>query len=108
MPSVSRLLKALPLLLVFVLSGALPRAEPATSSSPRLVVLVFFDQMRGDYLSRWGDLFDEGGFRRLTTEGAGFQECHYPYAYTITAAGHASVVTGRSPESHGIVGNEWF
>src|SRR5262245_47344102 len=69
--------------------GASPDA-----ARPRLAVLVYFDQLRGDYLSRWADLFGEGGFRRLQQEGAWFRNCHYPYAYTVTGAGHASVATG--------------
>ena len=31
--------------------------EPAKSVAPRLAIVVVFDQMRGDYLSRWQDLF---------------------------------------------------
>jgi hypothetical protein len=84
-------------------------ATPANSPPrPRLAVLVYFDQMRGDYLTRWQELFADGGFRRLQQEGAWFQNCHYPYGYTVTGAGHASVATGCSPAKHGIVGNDWF
>ena len=64
---------------------AVPPAPP-----PRLAVLVFFDQMRGDYLDRWEKLFGAGRLPPLEKEGAWFQNCHYPYAYTVTAAGHAS------------------
>jgi len=75
---------------------------------PKLVVLVVFDQMRGDYLQKWQPLFGEGGFKRLQNDGAWFTNCHYPYAYTLTAAGHTSLVTGTTPSKHGIIGNEWF
>src|SRR5207248_1714815 len=61
-----------------------------------------------DYLSRWNKLFGDKGFRRLCDEGAGFQNCHYPYAATLTGPGHASVHTGCSPRTHGIIGNNWF
>jgi hypothetical protein len=74
---------------------------------PRLAVLIVFDQLRGDFLLRWDDLFEQGGFHRLEREGAWFQDCHYPYAGTWTGPGHASVVAGCSPERHGIVANEW-
>jgi hypothetical protein len=66
------------------------------------------DQMRGDYLSRWETLFEDGGFRRLITEGAWFQDCHYPYANTMTGPGHATISTGCSPDVHGIIANEWY
>jgi hypothetical protein len=85
-----------------------PAAEPAASNSPRLAVLVIFDQLRGDYLSRWEKLFGERGFRRLQQEGAWFTNCHYPYSDTFTAAGHASISTGCSPSEHGIIDNDWY
>jgi hypothetical protein len=83
-------------------------AEPSKAETPRLVVLVYIDQLRGDYLTRWDALFGEGGFHRLEKDGAWFQNCHYPYSDTVTAAGHASVATGCSPRTHGIIGNEWY
>ena len=92
-------------LLALVTLGS-PAAEP--TGRPRLVVLVIFDQLRGDYLQRWNDLFTEDGFRRLEREGTWFTNCHYPYAATWTAAGHASLATGCSPDRHGIIANEWY
>jgi hypothetical protein len=90
---------------VFALSSP-PPAEPA--AQPRLAVLVIFDQLRGDYPTRWLKLYGTDGFRRLEQGGAWFQNCHYAYANTVTGAGHASVATGCSPDVHGIIGNEWF
>ncbi len=83
-------------------------ADDAPTGKPKLAVVVVFDQFRGDYLEKWKDLFGEGGFRRLQTEGAWFTNCHYPYADTLTAAGHTSLVTGTSPYKHGIIANEWY
>ena len=80
----------------------------AAEEKPRLAVLVVFDQLRGDYLRRWDKLFGEGGFHRLEKEGAWFQNCHYPYSDTITAAGHASLATGAMPRTHGIIANDWY
>jgi predicted AlkP superfamily pyrophosphatase or phosphodiesterase len=85
-----------------------PKPEPAAPEKPRLAVLVFFDQFRGDYLARWDELYGQGGFHRLEREGAWFQNCHYPYSDTVTGAGHASVATGCSPNVHGVIGNDWF
>jgi hypothetical protein len=88
-----------------------PTETPAVAvpaARPRLAVLVVFDQLRGDYLTRWQDLFGAGGFRRLQTHAAWFRDCHYPYALTVTGAGHASLLTGCTPAVHGIVANDWF
>jgi hypothetical protein len=96
-------------LLALILLLALPLAsQAAPPEKPKLIVLVVFDQMRGDYLERWGDLFGKDGFHRLERDSAWFQNCHYPYAITKTAAGHASLATGCSPERHGVITNEWF
>jgi hypothetical protein len=81
--------------------------EPA-AETPKLAVLIAFDQMRGDYLLRWHDLLGEGGVKRIESEGAWFTNCHYPYAYTLTAPGHASMSTGTSPYRHGIIANDWY
>jgi hypothetical protein len=80
--------------------------EPAPR--PRLAVLVIFDQMRADYLTRWQKHFRKDGLGRLLREAAWFQNCHYPYAYTLTAPGHASLVTGCCPHKHGIIANTWY
>jgi hypothetical protein len=82
-------------------------SEPA-SARPKLAVLVVFDQMRGDYLVKWENLFGHEGFRRLLQEGAWFQNCRYPYAMTTTGPGHASLLSGTWPARHGIVDNEWY
>ena len=74
---------------------------------PRLVVLLVFDQLRGDYLDRWENLFAHG-FNRVRREGVYYANCHYPYAFTVTGAGHAAIATGSDPAVNGIVGNEWY
>jgi hypothetical protein len=95
----------LALLAALTLQAKPPQPRP---ERPRLVVLVVFDQLRGDYLARWQKLYGEGGFRRLQQEGAWFRNCHYPYADTLTGPGHASLVTGCDPASHGIIANDWY
>jgi hypothetical protein len=85
-----------------------PSAKSQSIHGTRLVVLLVFDQMRADYLTRWQDLFEKGGLRRLQEEGAWFQNCRYPYAFTVTGTGHASLLTGCDPSVHGVVGNDWY
>ncbi len=88
-----------------------PRANVPSGlkkKKPKLVVVAVFDQMRGDYLTKWKKYFRKEGFGRFGTEGAWFTNCHYPYANTVTGAGHAGIVTGCSPNKNGIVGNSWY
>jgi hypothetical protein len=86
-----------------------PAGPDATAKArPKLVVLVVFDQMRGDYLGRWAELYGLDGFERIKKEGIWFSDCNVPYACTSTGPGHASLATGAPPSAHGIVENEWY
>lgn len=113
------LLLLTPLLLLLSVIGfvLLKPDAPTSSSGPapdapveggRLVVLVVFDQMRGDYLERWKEQFGADGFERIKRDGVWFSNALLPYAATSTAPGHASLVTGAVPSVHGIIENRWF
>src|SRR5690349_21312087 len=99
-----RLALILPILLLF----AVPRV-PAQSArtTPKLVVVLVVDQMRGDYPVRYAGVLDKG-LRRLTTEGAWFRHAAYPYMNTVTCVGHSTIGTGSFPYKHGMVQNVWF
>ena len=75
---------------------------------PKLVLIIVIDQLRYDYLVRFRPMFVEGGFNLLLNGGAIFADCRYDYATTITAPGHATLLTGAYPNVHGIIGNEWY
>ena len=75
---------------------------------PKLVVGIVVDQMKMEYLYRFQNDFGDNGFKRLMNKGFVFQNTHYNYMPTYTAPGHASIYTGTTPATHGIVGNEWF
>jgi len=76
-----------------------PQARP-----PMLVVAITVDQLRGDYIERYGDQFT-GGLARLIHGGAVFTDAYQDHALTETAPGHATVLSGRNPYSTGIVRN---
>lgn len=80
---------------------------PATSAGPKLVLVIVVDQMRADYLERFDDQF-EHGFRRLLDEGRVFTQASHQHAMTETAPGHATIVTGTPPSTHGIISNSWY
>jgi predicted AlkP superfamily pyrophosphatase or phosphodiesterase len=75
---------------------------------PKLVIGIVVDQMKMEYLYRFSDDFSPNGFKKLINNGYVFQNMHYNYMPTYTAPGHASIYTGTTPSTHGIVGNEWF
>lgn len=85
-----------------------PASPPLTGAGrPKLLVIVVVDQMRAEYLTRFGPRFT-GGFRRLLDEGAVFDETYYPYLNTVTCAGHATIGTGALPKTHGAILNQWY
>jgi len=78
------------------------------NNKPKLVVGIVVDQMRYDYLTRFYDKFQEGGFKRLVNEGFNCKNHHFNYMPTYTGPGHASIFTGTTPENHGIIANHWY
>src|ERR1041384_827845 len=82
--------------------------QRSVPGKPKLVLVIVVDQFRYDYLERFGDLFGNGGFRRLMNQGAFFTNANYDYVPTYTACGHAAVFTGSVPSQNGIVGNAFY
>lgn len=75
---------------------------------PKLVVGIVVDQMRYDYLTRFYSKYGEDGFKRLMNEGFNCENSHYNYVPTVTAVGHASIYTGTTGSTHGIISNYWY
>jgi predicted AlkP superfamily pyrophosphatase or phosphodiesterase len=82
-------------------------AAPDTSTDLRLIVLVAVDQFRYDYLTRFRSEYREG-LQKLLTEGAVFTDANLEHYPTVTAIGHATMLTGATPAVSGIIGNDWF
>src|SRR2546423_14465550 len=74
------------------------------TSPPSLVVLITIDQMRDDYIDRFGPQL-HGGLARIARGGAWFTNARHDHAITETAPGHATLLAGRFPRSTGIMAN---
>lgn len=80
-----------------------------TIERPKLVVGIVIDQMRWDYLYRYYNLYaEDGGFKRLISQGFSCDNTMIPYIPTLTACGHTSIFTGSIPAIDGITGNDWW
>jgi predicted AlkP superfamily pyrophosphatase or phosphodiesterase len=75
---------------------------------PKLVVGIVVDQMRQDYIYRYWNKFGNGGFKKLINDGYFYKNAQFNYVPTYTGPGHASIYTGTSPATHGIIANDWF
>jgi len=89
----------LPILLAFLL--------PLQGQHPKLIVVVIVDQMRGDYLERFG-AYETGGLHFFNTQGVNFVNANYQHTPTETCVGHSVLLSGRNPARTGIVANEWY
>ncbi|MFN5224871.1 MAG: alkaline phosphatase PafA [Bacteroidota bacterium] len=100
----------LPLSIILTLSFTTSFAQEfkAEQERPKLVVGIIIDQMRYDYLTRYWDKFGDGGFKKLVNGGFNCTNTHYNYVPTYTGPGHASIYTGTTPATHGIIGNNWY
>lgn len=102
-----RLLRALLLGPLALVSGCGQPTPRPPGEAPGLVVLMVVDQLRADLLDQYDGLFGEG-LRRLRDEGYRFENGTHDHAITHTAPGHETLATGVHPARHGIVGNSWF
>jgi len=88
----------------------------AAPTRPQLVVILMIDQFRADYLTRFEKKFlpavkkngEIGGFEYLKTHSAYFPQGQYDIVASITAPGHATVLTGAYPYQAGIPLNDWY
>ncbi len=94
--------------LFFVLMGTAECAsQKAAAKYPKLVLLIAIDQFRYDYLTRFREQYT-GGLQRLLTRGAVFANANLEHYPTVTAIGHAAMLSGATPAMSGIVGNDWY
>ncbi len=75
---------------------------------PKLIIGIVIDQMRYDYIYRYWDKFEEGGFKRLINEGTYCKNANLNYLFTQSAPGYATIATGTNPARHGIVSSHWY
>jgi predicted AlkP superfamily pyrophosphatase or phosphodiesterase len=83
-------------------------APTATGARPKLVVLFVVDGLPQRQVEAYRDQLAPDGLARFLERGAAFSQAHYGYAFTVTAAGHATVLSGAYPHRSGIIGNEWL
>lgn len=96
------------LALALLLSAcAVPSSIPTASAKPRLVVFLVVDGLPMRQVTGYRDQLAPDGFARFLDRGAWFADAHYGHAFTVTAAGHAAMLTGAYPHRTGIIGNEW-
>ena len=90
------------------LAALLLSASVAQAAPPKLVVVLVVDGLPNEQLQRYRDQFGPGGFKRLLNQGASFGNAHQAHGVTVTAVGHAAILSGAYAYQHGVIGNNWL
>jgi len=93
------------LIVVFTISSMQAQEVHQT---PKLVVGVTIDQLRGEYIEAFYDAFGENGFKRLMREGLVYRNVHFDFSNLDQSSAIASIYTGTTPDYNGIPGNDWY
>lgn len=83
-------------------------AFAAAPQPPKLVVFIAIDGLPARQVESYRHQLAPDGFNRFLRRGTWFANAHYGHAFTVTGAGHATMLTGAYPQKTGIVGNDWL
>lgn len=81
-----------------------PQAPPPR---PRLVVFLVVDGLPMRQVTGYREQLAPDGLARFLDRGTWFADAYYGHAFTVTAAGHAAMLSGAYPHRSGIIGNDW-
>ena len=93
---------------LLLLAAANAHGQGTHLKSPKLILQITVDQLRGDMPASVYDRSGKGGFRYLYENGVVYENAHHRHANTETVVGHATLATGADPADHGMIGNIWF
>jgi len=108
LPIFARRLLAFSVFAATLVHAASAAEKAAPKAAPKLVLVLAVDGLPAEQLQRYRGQFGQGGLRRLMDEGAVFGNAHQAHGVTVTAVGHAAILSGAYPYQHGIIGNNWI
>src|SRR6267143_4943321 len=96
------------LAVLILLFACLVQAAIPADNAPKLVVVIVVDGLPQEQVLKYRDQYGAGGFNLFLQRGAWFGNAHHAHAVTLTAPGHAAVLSGAYPYQTGIIANEWI
>jgi len=94
--------------LLLIIVGNAQHRRTIPPEKPKLIISIVIEEMRYDFIDRFWNKFEEGGFKRLVGEGTYFKNAQLNYMFTQSSPGYASIYTGATPSVHGIVADQWY
>ncbi|MDN3919524.1 alkaline phosphatase family protein [Roseateles violae] len=82
-------------------------ATGSAAPPPKLLVFIVIDGLPMRQVLAYRDQLQPDGFKRFLDRGRWYANAHYGHGHTVTAAGHATMLTGAYPQRSGIISNEW-
>ena len=80
----------------------------AQQTTPKLVVCITVDQLRGDYIEYFYNTFGERGFKRLLDQGLVYNNIRFEFSDIDEASAFATLFTGSNPNINGIAGSRVY
>lgn len=96
----------LPILLLTLWMGSLGLLKAETRS--QVVVNIYIENMRNDYITRYWPHLREDGFKRFYKSGYICTNVHMSQSIMDQSSSMATLATGAWPQEHGIVSNHWY
>ncbi|WP_340114325.1 alkaline phosphatase family protein [Maribellus mangrovi] len=93
---------------IFSTQSAKAQQKSENYSGPKVVVGIVVENMRPDYVRRFWNKFQEGGFKKLYSQGAVCTNVKLTLHSQNYASGTATLYTGVHPSIHGIINNTWY
>ncbi|MDD4922397.1 MAG: alkaline phosphatase family protein [Bacteroidales bacterium] len=78
------------------------------ANTPKLVIGIHIDQLKGEYLDWFMNGFGDGGFKQMIQSGTFCETMLYNYPKPDAASACASFMTGCNPRQHGIISKQWY
>lgn len=82
--------------------------SPLSPERPTLVVNIVLDNVSLHEIDRHASILSSKGLLKLKNEGSSFYNFSYPYITSDKACDYASLMTGTTPDKHGIIGTQWY
>ena len=102
--------RCLPVATALLVGCAAPQAQLTPQSQklpPKLLVFIVIDGLPQRQITGYRDQLAPDGFARFLDRGSWFANANYGQSFTVTASGHAVMLTGAYPNRTGIIGNDW-